>query len=124
MVDDLFGAAPLEGASLLAARFPRAYIDPNRRLDDVDPVLLDGTWPEPLSSGPKSALGIGLFRHRTNDGNPLLPSPLPVAALRARIERSWPPYHPPPLHALAAPPAPPRARSQSTSSVSPRTGTA
>src|SRR3546814_18052644 len=60
MVDDLFGAAPLEGASLLAARFPRAYIDPNRRLDDVDPVLLDGTWPEPLSPGPKSALGIGL----------------------------------------------------------------
>src|SRR3546814_4105823 len=32
MVDDLFGAAPLEGATLLAARFPRAYIDPNRRL--------------------------------------------------------------------------------------------
>jgi N-formylglutamate amidohydrolase len=93
MVDDLFGAAPLEGAGLLAARFPRAYIDPNRRLDDVDPALLAGSWPAPLNPGPKSALGIGLFRHRTNDGGPLLPGPLPVEALRARIERCWRPYH-------------------------------
>jgi len=93
MVDDLFAGAPLEGATLLAARFPRAYIDPNRRLDDVDPALLAGAWPEPLNPGPKSALGIGLFRHRTNDGGPLLPGPLPVAALSARIERCWRPYH-------------------------------
>ena len=92
MVDDLVGDAPLEGASLLAARFPRAYIDPNRRLDDVDPALLAGSWPEPLNPGPKSALGIGLFRHRTNDGSPLLPGPLPVEALRARMERCWRPY--------------------------------
>jgi N-formylglutamate deformylase len=92
MVDDLFGAAPLEGAGLLAARFPRAYIDPNRRLDDVDPALLAGSWPEPLNPGPKSALGIGLFRHRTNDGGALLPGPLPVEALRTRIERCWRPY--------------------------------
>jgi N-formylglutamate deformylase len=93
MVDDLFADAPREGATLLAARFPRAYIDPNRRLDDVDPALLAGAWPEPLNPGPKSALGIGLFRHRTNDGGPLLPGPLAVEALQARIERCWRPYH-------------------------------
>lgn len=92
MVDDLFADAPREGAGLLAACFPRAYIDPNRRLDDVDPALLAGRWPEPLNPGPKSALGIGLFRHRTNDGQPLLPGPLPVEALAARIERCWRPY--------------------------------
>src|SRR3546814_14035709 len=77
-------------------------MDAKRRLDVVDPVLLDGTWPEPLSPCAKSALGIGLFRHRTNDGNPLLPSPLPVAALRARIERCWRPYHHALLEALDA----------------------
>ena len=92
MVDDLVGAAPGAGATLLAARFPRAYIDPNRRIDDVDPQLIDGIWPEPLNPGPKTALGIGLFRARTNDGGLLLPGPLPVAALRARIERCWWPY--------------------------------
>lgn len=92
MVDDLFAGAPLEGATLLAARFPRAYIDANRRLDDVDPVLIDGVWPEPLNPGPKSALGIGLFRNRTNDGGPLLAAPLSVEGLRSRIEQCWKPY--------------------------------
>jgi len=92
MVDDLFAGAPLEGATLLAARFPRAYIDANRRLDDVDPALIDGTWPTPLRPGPKSALGIGLFRHRTNDGGPLLAAPLSVDGLRSRIEHCWKPY--------------------------------
>lgn len=92
MVDDLFADAPLEGATLLAARFPRAYIDANRRLDDVDPALVDGTWPEPLNPGPKSDLGIGLFRNRTNDGGPLLAAPLSVEGLRRRIERCWKPY--------------------------------
>jgi N-formylglutamate amidohydrolase len=92
MVDDLVGDAPLEGASLLAARFPRAYIDPNRRLDDIDPGQIDGPWPTPLNPGPKSALGIGLVRARTNDGAPLLAGPLSPAALTARIERCWRPY--------------------------------
>ncbi|GAB4394617.1 MAG: N-formylglutamate amidohydrolase [Kiloniellaceae bacterium] len=92
MVDDLVGEAPLEGATLLAARFPRAYIDPNRRLDDVDPGLLAGTWHEPLNPGPKTALGIGLFRAKANDGSPLLPGPLSVENLRTRIDRCWWPY--------------------------------
>ena len=91
-VDDLFGEAPLEGAGLLAARFPRAYIDPNRRLDDIDPALLDGPWPEPLNPGPKTALGIGLFRAKTGDGKPLLDGLLPVEDLRRRIEGCWRPY--------------------------------
>ncbi|WP_299621343.1 N-formylglutamate amidohydrolase [Pelagibius sp.] len=91
-VDTLFADAPEAGASLLAARFPRAYIDPNRRLDDIDPALLDGPWPEPLNPGPKTALGIGLFRAKTGDGKPLLDGALSVAALQHRIERCWKPY--------------------------------
>lgn len=91
-VDDLFAAAPDVGADLLVARFPRAYIDPNRRVDDVDPTLIDGVWPGALKPGPKTDLGIGLFRHKTNDGSPLLTQPLSVAALQARIERCWKPY--------------------------------
>jgi len=91
-VDDLFAEAPEEGANLLTARFPRAYIDPNRRLDDIDPALLDGPWPEPLNPGPKTHLGIGLFRARTGDGKPLLDRPLAVADLQARIARCWKPY--------------------------------
>jgi len=91
-VDDLVAEAPLEGATLLTARFPRAYIDPNRRLDDVDPALIEGDWPAPLNPGPKSALGIGLFRHKTNDGGPLLARPLSTDGLKGRIARCWLPY--------------------------------
>ena len=38
-VDELWSEAPAAGASLLSARFPRAYVDVNRAADDIDPVL-------------------------------------------------------------------------------------
>jgi N-formylglutamate amidohydrolase len=59
-VDTLWSAAPEIGATLVAARFPRSYIDPNRALEDLDPDLLDGPWPTPLQPGEKSRLGYGL----------------------------------------------------------------
>ena len=40
-VDELYAAAPELGATLIAARFPRAYIDPNRSVLDIDTSLLD-----------------------------------------------------------------------------------
>src|SRR5207244_11269844 len=39
-VDRLYANAPRFGATLLAARFPRLYIDPNRSADDVDELLV------------------------------------------------------------------------------------
>ena len=48
-VDVLWSAAPQLGATLIAARFPRSYIDANRALEDLDPDLLDGRWPLPLA---------------------------------------------------------------------------
>ena len=59
-IDTLWAAAPRHGATLLAAQFPRAYIDPNRAIDDLDPELLAGPWPLPLKPGEKSRLGYGL----------------------------------------------------------------
>src|ERR1700690_4370948 len=44
-VDELYAAAPRFGATLLDALFPRAYIDPNRHLSDIDPALLAEPWP-------------------------------------------------------------------------------
>lgn len=60
-VDELYGEAPAKGASLLAALFPRAYIDPNRSLLDLDADLLADPWPHPLEPGQKTVrLGRGL----------------------------------------------------------------
>ena len=43
-VDALWSAAPALGATLVAANFPRVYIDPNRTLRDLDPELLAEPW--------------------------------------------------------------------------------
>lgn len=91
-VDELWADAPRHGATLIAARFPRAYIDPNRTLDDIDPALLDAPWPAPLAPGRKSELGIGLV-WRLMDGVPIYARRLTVAEVQQRIDRCWKPYH-------------------------------
>ena len=45
----LWQALPSVGATLLAANFPRAYVDPNRDVEDIDANLLDAPWPTPLT---------------------------------------------------------------------------
>lgn len=92
-VEELFAAAPEYGATLLYALFPRSYIDVNRAADDIDPSLLDGTWPEPLRPGEKSALGIGLIRTMCRPGAPMYDGRLTVAEVADRIDRYYHPYH-------------------------------
>src|SRR6185295_18473758 len=57
----LYRHAPSFGVTLIEANFPRAYIDANRSLADVDLSLLDGEWTEPVSPSRKTAQGIGLI---------------------------------------------------------------
>src|SRR6476646_6616064 len=38
-VDEIFAAAPSLGAPLIAARFPRAYLDVNREAWELDPTM-------------------------------------------------------------------------------------
>ena len=92
LVDRLYADAPRHGATLLAARFPRAYIDPNRSLLDIDPELLDAPWPGPVEPGRKTELGIGLV-WRLMKGRPIYDRRLGVAELQSRIDRCWRPYH-------------------------------
>ncbi len=92
-VDELFGSAPRHGAPLIAARFPRIYIDPNRDLIDLDPAMLDGPWPEPLTPSRKTELGVGLIWRIMPPDLRLYDRLLSVAEVRGRIERCWKPYH-------------------------------
>ncbi|MBL8697206.1 MAG: N-formylglutamate amidohydrolase [Alphaproteobacteria bacterium] len=92
-VDVLFGDAPRFGATRLDALFPRSYIDVNRALDDLDPELLDGPWPEPLAPGTKTTLGIGLVSRLCGAMVPIYDRPLAVDEVRGRIDRCWRPYH-------------------------------
>lgn len=91
-VHELWGSAPAHGAALLAADFPRAYIDPNRSLLDIDAALLDAPWPGPVELSRKTELGIGLV-WRLMDGRPIYDRRLTVGEVQGRIACCWQPYH-------------------------------
>jgi N-formylglutamate deformylase len=91
-VDRLYEHAPQHGATFVAANFPRAYIDPNRLLADIDEALLDAPWPGEVSAGPKTRLGIGLIWRMLGEV-PVYQRQLTVAEVQQRIERCYKPYH-------------------------------
>lgn len=92
-VDELYEAAPAFGATLIAALFPRSYVDVNRADDDLDPSLLDGAWPGKLSPSHRTRAGLGVVRRVARPGIPIYRDRLPVAEVRARLERCHLPYH-------------------------------
>lgn len=90
-VDELFGAAPDYGATLIAAVFPRSYLDVNRAADDLDPGLLAGAWPSHLPLRP--ATRVGLVRRYAQPGIPIYDRKLRPDDVLARIEHYHAPYH-------------------------------
>ncbi|TDP63986.1 N-formylglutamate amidohydrolase [Roseateles toxinivorans] len=92
-VEQLWAGAPAAGASLLAANFPRVYIDPNRSLEDIDEALLDAPWPGPVTESTKTRLGIGLVWRQMAEGLPIYERRLSVAEVEQRIARCYQPYH-------------------------------
>lgn len=91
-VDALWCSAVDVGATLIAARFPRSYIDPNRAVDDLDSALMDGSWPSPLAPSEKSRLGFGLVWRKVDERHPIYDRRLSVAEVQHRIANYWQPY--------------------------------
>ncbi len=91
-VDDLCGEVTTAGASLLAARFPRAYIDANRSARDIDPEILAEPWPGPTELSEHAHRGMGLIRRFALPGVPMYRRKLAVGEVRRRIETCYAPY--------------------------------
>ena len=91
-VEDLWGGAPGAGATLLAARFPRAYLDVNRAADDIDPELIEGAWPGPLRVSDYTRRGMGLIRRLALPGVPMYDRRLRPDEIQARLDRCYHPY--------------------------------
>lgn len=91
-IEALWAGVPAVGGTLVAALFPRCYIDPNRALEDLDPSLIDGTWPLPLAPGPKSKLGYGLIFSKVDAHNMIYDRQLTVQEIQQRIDQHWQPY--------------------------------
>ena len=91
-VDELYAAGPDVGATLIAARFPRSYIDPNRSLLDIDSSLLDAPWPGPAVPSAKTARGIGLIWRVLDSGESIYARKLGIEEVKQRIVRYHQPY--------------------------------
>jgi N-formylglutamate deformylase len=92
-VGRLYRTATALGATLVEANFPRAYIDANRSVDDLDPAMIEGTWPAPLAVSRKTRQGIGLVWRVARGGEPMYDRKLSVDEVQRRIDLWYRPYH-------------------------------
>jgi N-formylglutamate deformylase len=92
-VDALYMPATERGVALIAAQFPRTYIDPNRHRGDIDMALLEGGhWPHEHVPSGKAALGKALIWRTLDDGRAIYARKLSVAETEARITGFHAPY--------------------------------
>lgn len=93
-VNELFASVVEHGAPLLAARFPRAFVDPNREPYELDPSMFSG--PLPPSANIRSqrvAAGLGTIAKVVASGSEIYDGKLPVSEIDRRIGRYYRPYH-------------------------------
>ncbi|MGB0508059.1 MAG: N-formylglutamate amidohydrolase [Pikeienuella sp.] len=90
-VDQIFAAAPDWGAPLVAANFPRAYVDLNRGAEELDPALIKGVRATGLN--PRIAAGLGVVPRIVAEGRPIYNGKLTKAEADERIAKYHRPYH-------------------------------
>lgn len=93
-VDELFAPVAAVGAPLLAARFPRAFLDVNREPYELDPELFDGPLPDFANTqSVRVAGGLGTIARIVADGEEIYRRRLPLNSGLARIEQLYIPFH-------------------------------
>lgn len=92
-VDELYAGGPEMGVPLLAALWPRTYLDPNRHAGDVDLELLQGSWPGEYRPSGKAKVGKALIWRTLEDGRPIYAGRLAVDLVFRRIQVFHVPYH-------------------------------
>jgi len=93
-VDELFASAAHLGAPLLAARFPRAYLDVNREPYELDPELFCDSLPSFANTqSVRVAGGLGTIARIVADGEEIYRERLSLAVGLERIERLYKPFH-------------------------------
>jgi N-formylglutamate amidohydrolase len=93
-VDQLYLPATELGIPLLAARFARTYLDPNRHRGDIDLELVEGgAWPHEYVPSGKARIGKALVWRTLDDGRPIYSRKLRVDEVHQRIARFHAPYH-------------------------------
>lgn len=93
-VEELFGGVVSLGAPLIAAQFPRVYVDVNRAASELDEHMFE-TAPALEIDGPspRVAAGLGVIPRVVRDGAEIYPGRIPAAEAIRRLERLYRPYH-------------------------------
>lgn len=93
-VDELFQSVAALGAPLIAARFPRAYLDVNREPYELDPDMFDTALPDFANSQSVRVVGgLGTIARIVADGEEIYGSRLALSAAIERIDRLYRPFH-------------------------------
>ncbi|MBB4191525.1 N-formylglutamate deformylase [Rhizobium aethiopicum] len=93
-VDELFGSAVELGAPMLAANFPRAYLDVNREPYELDPRMFDGLLPPYANiNSLRVAGGLGTIPRIVAENMEIYARRLPVQEGLDRVEAVYKPYH-------------------------------
>jgi len=93
-VDELFMGVVECGAPLIAARFPRAYLDVNRAPGELDASMFDaplGLANDP--AGPRVQAGLGVIPRIVRDGAEIYRGRLAASEAGERLARLYRPYH-------------------------------
>lgn len=93
-VDELFAEVPGAGMPLIAANFPRAYVDLNREPYELDPEMFVGTLPSFVNTRSlRVAGGLGTIARVVADGKEIYRHKLTFEEAQSRIEELYEPYH-------------------------------
>ncbi|MGI3185164.1 N-formylglutamate amidohydrolase [Nioella aestuarii] len=90
-VDMLVAEAPALGAPLLAAEYPRAFLDLNRSNDELDPAVIDGVRRSAVN--PRISSGLGVIPRVVAGGRVIYRGKLSQEEAEERIDKVWHPYH-------------------------------
>ena len=93
-VDEIFSSVVGLGAPLIAARFPRAFLDANRAPSEFDNTMFAGTLPfEVDSQSPRVTAGLGVIPRVVRDGAEIYREKLSTGEAETRMARLYRPYH-------------------------------
>jgi N-formylglutamate deformylase len=94
-VDDLITMAAVElGAPVIAARFPRAFLDVNRAPSELDAQMFDGALAMPVDApSARVQAGLGVIPRVVRDGADIYRDKLDAREAGERLSKLYRPYH-------------------------------
>lgn len=93
-VDVLFDGTITMGAPMIAARFPRAFLDVNRAASELDPAMFDGALEMHVDvANARVNAGLGVIPRVIRDGAEIYRDKLAPSEAAERIARLHAPYH-------------------------------